>query len=448
MKDKKILYPTLLLIISAISVYYLVQFRFEAADKYDHYLAEARKASESGLESTALENYQQALELNPSDELYYEVGQMYLTNEDYWNAKRWYEREMLAKYPQSPLTYKLGIEQSIAREDYEDTFEIYLVCKDKGLSNEQIDALIRPYENEIKISGSFDEVGGFSNIVAYAPVYTEYSDWGYIDTEGQSVISNGYKKAEVFSDYAAVLDGKERPFFIDSEGVNVISGVYLSDANNEIDEITQFRDYSDGLILAHSNLGWGFYDSKTYKLKYGQFAEASSFSNGVAAVTKDGKKWALLSMDGSELTGYDYDSFVSDFKGCICRTDTIFAEKAKYYYLIDKEGNVISKQRYGRAKAFNDTTLAAVNKDGVWLFVDSTGEEKSLGSFQEAESFSNGLAAVKNNGMWGYIDMEGNLVIDYQFEETTPMSRYGTAFVKKNSGKWTLLRFYYYKYNK
>ena len=65
-------------------------------------------------------------------------------------------------------------------------------------------------------------------------------------------------------------------------------------------------------------------------------------------------------------------------------------------------------------KAFNDSTLAAVNKDGKWLFVNDAGEEKSLGSFQDAESFSNGLAAVKNNGKWGYIDKEGNLVIDYE----------------------------------
>lgn len=448
MKDKKNLYPVLLLFITAISIYYLIQFRNDAGTKYDYYLSEARKASEGGVESTALEYYQQAISLNPSDALSYEVGQMYLLNEDYWNAKRWYEREMLPKYPQSPLTYKLGIEQSIAREDYSDLFEIYVSCKEQQLSDENIEALVEPFENEFKLSGSYAAVGGFSNIVAYAPVFTEFNGWEYIDIDGSSVISKKYQKAGVFSQFAAIVDEKGKPFFIDKEGNSAISGSYLSDANDSVAGITEFRDYSDDLILAQSESGWGYYDSKSYKLKYGHYADATPFSNGVSAVTRDAKKWALLAKDGNEISGYDYDSIVSDFKGFICRTDAVIVEKAKYYYLIDKEGKAISNQRYGRAKAFNDATLAAVNKEGKWLFVNSAGEEKDLGDFQEVESFSNGLAAVKNNGMWGFIDMEGNLVIDYQFEETTPMSKYGTAFVKKTSGKWALLRFYYYKYNK
>ncbi len=447
MTDKKNLYPILLLLLTVASVYYLVRFRYDAGASYDQYLTDARNAAKSGVESTALENYQKAIELNSSDTLYYEVGKMYLDFEDYWNAKNWYESEMLREYPKSVLTYKLGIEQSIGREDYEDIFAVYQTYKDRQLESDEVENLITPYINTFELSNSYDEVGAYSNMTPLAPVYTETHGWEYIDDEGRTIISNNYQKADVFSEYAAVVDEKGEPYFIDQEGTIVISGLSLSDVNDDIDEITEFRDYSD-LILARSNKGWGFYNNNTYELVYGHFEDATYYSNGVAAVTKDGRKWALLAADGSEITGYDYDSIVGDQKGCICRTSIIFAEKDRNFYLINTEGQFVSQQAYGRAKAFNDDTLAAVNKGGKWLFINGAGEEKDLGSFQEAESFSNGLAAVKNNGMWGYIDMEGNLVVDYQFDEARPMSPYGTAFVRVSSGRWSLLRFYYYKYNK
>ena len=447
MKDKKKLYPFLLVFITAISIYYLVQFRAQTGNDYDRYLEEARMASDGGLVSTAMENYQQAININPSEELYYEVGQMYIKNDDLWNAKRWYERDMLPKYPLSPLTYRLGIEESIAREDYEDLFDAYLRSKERSITDDQIEALADAYKSKFKLSSSYSDVGGFSNLVAYAPVNNEFSGWEYIDTSGNTAINQKYLKASVFGDYAAVIDEKENPYFIDSEGKSVISGTYLEDANESIGRITEFRDITDGLILAKSETGWGFYDSETYKLLYGEYVDATSYSNGVAAVTKDGEKWALIGTDGAEITGYEYDSIVSDFKDCICRTDFVFAEIDAFYYLVNKDGTLASNQQYGEAKAFNDNTLAAVNKEGKWIFVNTAGEEKDLGDFQEAESFSNGLAAVKNNGLWGFIDLEGNLIIDYQFTETTPVSRYGTAFVKSGNDKWTLLRFYYYSYN-
>ncbi len=447
MRDKKNLYPILLLFITAMSICYLVQFRAQAGSDYDSYLAAARKASDGGIVSTAMENYQQAINLNPSDGLYYEVGQMYIKNEDFWNAKRWYERDMLGKYPHSPLTYQLGMEVSVAREDYEELFEAYQLSKEREVKGEQIEKLANEYKNTFKLSGTYEDVGGYSNLVELAPVFNEYSRWNYIDTTGSTIIDHKFEKASVFGEYAAVIDEKNNPYFIDTEGKYAISGKYLEDANENIGKITEFRDIAGGLILAKSETGWGFYDSETYKLRYGEYKDATPYSNGVAAVTKDGEKWALIGRDGSELTSYDYDSVVSDFKECICRTDFVFAEKAAMYGLVNKDGTLVSDQQYGEAKAFNDNSLAAVNKGGKWIFVDASGEEKDLGDFQNAESFSNGLAAVMNNGLWGYIDLEGNLVVDYQFTDTTPMSRYGTAFVKSGNDRWTLLRFYYYSYN-
>ncbi|MBQ6174295.1 MAG: WG repeat-containing protein [Clostridia bacterium] len=51
----------------------------------------------------------------------------------------------------------------------------------------------------------------------------------------------------------------------------------------------------------------------------------------------------------------------------------------------------------------------------------STGVAKEIESIQTMASFSEGLAAVQNTERkWGYIDAEGELVIDYQFDEADP----------------------------
>lgn len=57
-----------------------------------------------------------------------------------------------------------------------------------------------------------------------------------------------------------------------------------------------------------------------------------------------------------------------------------------------------------------------------WMSVNlSTGVAKEIESIQTMASFSEGLAAVQNTERkWGYIDAEGELVIDYQFDEADP----------------------------
>lgn len=76
-------------------------------------------------------------------------------------------------------------------------------------------------------------------------------------------------------------------------------------------------------------------------------------------------------------------------------------------------------------------------KRGKWGFVDAQGQVLIDYQFDEAESFSEELAAVKRKGQWGFIDKQGNTVIPFQYEEVESFRNPSTAV--KMKGKYGLI---------
>ena len=74
--DKKRLFPILLVLITFLSVYYLLDSRKNADSTYQAYLAAARSAAEDHILVDAEENYRKAMELKSSAELVLEVGEV------------------------------------------------------------------------------------------------------------------------------------------------------------------------------------------------------------------------------------------------------------------------------------------------------------------------------------------------------------------------------------
>ena len=64
--------------------------------------------------------------------------------------------------------------------------------------------------------------------------------------------------------------------------------------------------------------------------------------------------------------------------------------------------------------------------------------------YEDARSFSNGLAAVKVNGLWGFIDLSGEMVIEPAFLDAKDFTTQGTVYVLTGD-EWELLILY--KYN-
>ncbi len=68
-------------------------------------------------------------------------------------------------------------------------------------------------------------------------------------------------------------------------------------------------------------------------------------------------------------------------------------------------------------------------QQGLWGYIDTSGNMAIEPAYRQARGFVNGLAAVKKDDLFGYIDAKGNLAIPPRFSRATDFNAKGTALV-------------------
>ena len=432
--------PFILLVVYLASVYYLVSNKTTRRDEYSNYVEQAREYATHGIIADSMKCYENALRINPTVDLSIEAGRVYLDNENFQLAEKWYKSKLLGQFPKEVKTYLFGIEVYKAQDKLAKAFECYEAFTERKLKSDEIEIAMDEIRYVFNLIGNFEEVSVFSNINNLAAVKESDQLWGYIDSSGQYKTKRIYSKVDTFADFAAVVDNDEVPFYIDASGNKKISASQIEEKDVAIGKITEFRSVASDLILATNGEIWNYYKIDSFEKAFGPFSGATLITNGVGAVCDADGKWALISDKGNLITEYLYDEIVADAKGIVCRGDAIIVKENRKYFLVDKNGKKITDAQYDSAKPFYENNYTAVKKGTKWIFVDLSGNEMDLGEFQDAYGFSNGLAGVKQHGKWGYINLEGKLVIDCQFMDVGPLSSKGVAFVQANSDSWSLMR--------
>lgn len=165
-----------------------------------------------------------------------------------------------------------------------------------------------------------------------------------------------------------------------------------------------------------------------------QYDDVGYFSEGLAAVEKDGK-WGYIDKMGKEVVPCIYDD-VETFSDGVA-----FVREGIYWGLIDKTGKKVIPCKYLDAPWFTYCFcdgIAEVNEGGKWGFIDKTGKEVTPCQYDDAKYFSEGLAAVKRDGKWGYIDKSGREVVPCTYDYTQGFSE-GLGAVEKDN-KWGFIR--------
>jgi len=102
-------------------------------------------------------------------------------------------------------------------------------------------------------------------------------------------------------------------------------------------------------------------------------------------------------------------------------------ETTKRWHFCTSEGTRLGLEMAKQPEAwFFDEGFGIMREDSKCYFVDKQGKRLSLGLWDNASIFKNGLAAVEKNGQWGVIDTSGKIVIDCQYDEV------GNFFVASN----------------
>ncbi len=458
MKNIKALIPVIILLVTALGFYTMIDTNAQKKKEYDETLKTAREYAAQGIVDDAVKYYEAALSMNMDVDTYIEYVNVYVDNGYEKKALRVAE-EMIDKVDKSAKAYECLLDQYINVESYIDCFKLDDEAKSRNLRSEgfanKMSEIEYFYERDYQ---QYSDVKTFSN--GYAAVQS--SDlFGVIDETGENVLRKAYKQAGSFSYYTSV--NKDDSGFVVPVQNKEDKWMYISvKGNKKIDlpEKVKF-DYlglyvDNGLTAASVKGKYAYYDTK-FEKQFGNYAYASTFNCGRAFVMESENEWYLINEDGKKLNSEPYTAVVFDEKEIAFRNDRAFVAINGSYRMIDIDGKTIGDGKFVNAYPFLGTdqkdksdknttqNLAAVNVDGKWGFINKNGEMVIQPEFESAHSFSNSFAAVQIDGKWGFINEEGKVVINCDFEDVKDFNTKGCAFVLNNS-RWSLIKLYRYNH--
>ena len=249
----------------------------------------------------------------------------------------------------------------------------------------------------------------------FAPVLDLYSDYEYINSNGELISLNlpknvTLKAARHFHEgYAAVVADtgyEQTKLYISSNGLSQINAENFPTVKNTK------------------------YQSKTY------FAVATPFKNGNAVVMRKTNASLLeanskeqiekknllesayvIDKSGQILTtlpaGYDITDYSLNANNTIIAKDIMGDNQ--YYGVLNMEGTPLIPFRYHTIEYCDNDLFLVQNDDGFFGFIASTGIIKSEFKYEAAYPYANGYAAVEEDGLWGIIDKDGNYVVEPKY---------------------------------
>lgn len=148
------------------------------------------------------------------------------------------------------------------------------------------------------------------------------------------------------------------------------------------------KPYSEGLAAIKTEDGWGFIDKEGATVIEPGLEAVGSFSEGLcAAIVNPGEKWGYIDKSGNVAVGGAYTA-AADFSDGFA-----LVKDGNYYKYINAKGAELKV-----------TVPSADNGEGT------DAEKRTLTSFSDAASFSNGLARVEIDGKTAYINTQGDVV--------------------------------------
>lgn len=186
----------------------------------------------------------------------------------------------------------------------------------------------------------------------------------------------------------------------------------LAEACKEYSTLSSFHD---GLAAVSKDGKWGFIDKKGNLVIPLQYEMAKDISEGKAAVFKDGK-WGYIEKDGSVLIQFRFTDAFNFNNGFAFVGDTF----------IDPSGIPIPIEIMWGAAEYNpyfSEGFACVvptsdNPNDKSGYIDERGQIKISCKFDNAFNFKDGVACVGNDDKYGYIDVNGRTVIPMIYDDS------------------------------
>lgn len=259
----------------------------------------------------------------------------------------------------------------------------------------------------------------FSKIQKFDDDYTkgyitvaQNKKYGLVSYAGSKILDNKYEKIEaIYGENYFVIQENGKQIVIDSKGEKILTDGF--------DKITQIN--SDGVVFVKDKeYGFMNYDKKI--IIKPSYQELKEINTGILKAKKD-KKYGIIDLKDKEKVAFKY-------------TSINYEESAGFYITEDEKYK--SQILDSEFKVKISGILSELNKENGYLKM-KIGDDYKYYNFKFEEKdikdvlSSNNLFVSKKDGKYGFVDKDGNVVVDYIYDEAQEQNKYGFAAVKKDN---------------
>ena len=248
-------------------------------------------------------------------------------------------------------------------------------------------------------------------------VQNDEGKYGIISNSNQVVLEPNYDEIkDVYTSNYYVVQQGEAEKLIRKDGTDVLTTGF--------DEVTGILKNEENGVIFKQNEKYGIMNMSgevTLNPTYDDLREAKT---GIFIAAQDGK-YGIIDLTGAEKLGFTYQSLN-------------YYEKADLYVGEDENfnnsiinGNFEVKQTGILIDVDEEEGYFELRQDDANKYYDFSFNEK-----KESDIFkTRTLFVSKKDGKYGFVDKDGNVVVDYIYDDATSQNNFGYAAVKKD-GKW------------
>lgn len=300
---------------------------------------------------------------------------------------------------------------SIIKEEHEEEVHLYPFRDDNykyGYMNE---------EGEVVLTAEYDYAYDYKEGMA---VVQSNGKYGYLNSAGELVIPMEYKYAADFKNGLAIVEYDKKEKVIDKKGNEIISG-----------DIDSFY-INNGIIEEEETFSTNYYDSKGREIKVPFGYELyGTIGNDIAVLYKDDYVYMDSENRIIDIKGFDYIGLFN------CGLAWISGkERDDEIYITEDFSPIYLKDSYSSLEGYEggDGILCVRNyEDGpIYQYIDVYGNKLFAADYGYVTSFINGTTVVYDGEGYRLMNTSGELISErYDYIEQTKNGQYIVSLNEK-----------------
>ena len=292
--------------------------------------------------------------------------------------------------------------------------ETYLVCAENGkygLFNKNKNIIPNEYQAITYIEGD--------NLC----LVQKGKKYGIITLEGSMILQVRYNQIDINGDYIYTTDENSEIKVYDKKENEV-----EVNQNTTISTIQENPEYKIYIDTSNGTTLYSIYQGEN-KITNGNYNYIGYLSNNNYIASRQNEKLGVIDQNENIKLEMKYDTIRKIDGTNLVEADIQSTNTIELY-----NSNLEKIAEMNNATLTIEDNYIKLSSTTEIRYFDLEGKEK-----QNTEIFpENTIFAKSQNGKWGFVDKNGQVVIDYQYDEVTEQNEYGFAGVKLND-KWGIV---------